>query len=588
MKQVGWRRIGLSLGWLLLYLLAFLYCQYYFAYDYFYAEQFGFFRFSGEYACDCISGWGGLASYLAAFLMQFFVVQYAGAAIAALLFVGISWELRCIWKKMSSAVEAPLFYFLPSLLLLWLGTDFNYHWSGIIGLWISLCFLRFCLYIQSFRWQVLLMGLFFVPGYYAVGPWMLVALAGILLNGLFAYRWHVLWLLPWSVLVAVGFYQGGFVSEMRFLFSPDAYYNPRLFSPAVGWYAGVSCLLSLALAAAFGNVHKGLRGIWSLVSWTAQLALLAFICWKGTAYFYSENNQSAKQLDYYVRTKQWQEILEMPGLRADANYLHACYQNLALAALGRLGDDLLDYGQCGSRGLVLAWDRTFTSSMLLSEVYYQMGNIALAQEKAFEGMVATENEMTPRFLLRLVQTNLIYGYDKVAEKYIRLLEQTWAYASEAVYYRQFLGHPERLEADAELGPRKRCIATTSGLSNDFQIMNNLWLIMHSNPDWRPAFLYYGAICLLNKDVDELRRFLEACKTAKGLQPMPVLFQEAAIILHEKEEHVWPDFGVSPEVGNRFKAYRQAVYEMRKGRIPFAQLQSRYGNTYWFYFMFKHG
>lgn len=586
MKQVGWRRIGQPLFWLLLYLLAFIYCQHYFVYDYFYAEQFDFFRFSGEYACNCISDWGGLASYLAAFLMQFFTVPCVGPAIAALLFVGISWELRGIWKKMSPTVEAPLLYLLPSLLLLWMGTDFNYHWSGTIGLWISLCILRFCLYIPSFHWQVLLTGLCFLPAYYAVGPWMLTVLAGILLNNLFTCRWHVVWLVPWGVLVAVCFYQIGAVPEARFLFSPDAYYNPKLFSPVAGWYAAASCLLNLALSAVCGNVHRGLRGRWSLVSLTVQLALLALICWKGTAYFYSVKNQSAKQLDYYVRTKQWQEILEIPELRADANYLHACYQNLALAALDRLGDDLLDYGQCGSRGLVLAWDRTFTSSMLLSDVYYQMGNIALAQEKAFESMIASEYEMTPRLLLRLIQTNLIFGYDKVAEKYIRLLEQTWAYASEAMYYRQFLGHPERLEADAELGHRKRCVTTTSGLSNDFQIMNNLWQIMHSNPAWRPAFLYYGAICLLNKDVDNLRRFLEAYKAAKGLQPMPVHFQEAAIILHEKEEDVWADYGVSPEVANRFKAYRQTVYEMRKGRIPFAQLQGRYGNTYWFYVMFK--
>ena len=47
---------------------------------------------------------------------------------------------------------------------------------------------------------------------------------------------------------------------------------------------------------------------------------------------------------------------------------------------------------------------------LLSDIYYQMGNVALAQEMAFEGMIASERAVNPRLLLRLIQTNLIYGY----------------------------------------------------------------------------------------------------------------------------------------------------------------------------------
>ena len=101
--------------------------------------------------------------------------------------------------------------------------------------------------------------------------------------------------------------------------------------------------------------------------------------------------------------------------------------------------------------------------MLLSDVYYQMGNLALAQEMAFEGMIASERAVNPRLLLRLIQTNLIGGNDAVAEKYISLLEETCMYAEQAGAYRRFLHHPELLRQDAELGPRQACVQHASGL-----------------------------------------------------------------------------------------------------------------------------
>lgn len=573
-------------GWILLYLLAWGYCQYYFAYDYFYAEQFEFFRFSGDYAADTLSQWGGLSTYLAAFLLQFFLVPYVGAAVSALLFVGIGWTLRGVWLRMAGTVQWPLLYLLPSLLLLWAGTDFAYRWAGTVGLWLALACLYLCLWPKSFRIRTVCMALLFVPGCYLIGPWMWVAAWGVLLSGLARRRWVVGWLLPWCVLWMWLFYYQEAVPEWRFLLTPDAYYHPKLSFPVIGWYVVAACLLNLLLAAVWGRCRFSLRTGWKWALVAVQGVLLLGLWAGGTSRFYFPKNRVVKQLDYHARLGQWQQMLEVPGLRAGANFLHACYQNYALAALGRLGDDVLDYPQCGTRGLVLAWDRSNASSMLLSDIHYLMGDIALSQEMAFEGMIASVNGMTPRLLLRLVQTNLIYGYDAVAEKYIRLLEQTWGYASQATHYRQFLYHPERLAEDAELGARKRCIGQTSGLTNDNQTMDNLLQVMHSNPSWRPAFLYYGTICLLNKDVKLFRSFIEGLQDAPGLQPLPDKFQEAVILLHEHDEEAWRQYKVTPEVAARFKAYRQAVYAFRKGQLSMVSLREHFGHTYWFYYMFN--
>ena len=350
-------------------------------------------------------------------------------------------------------------------------------------------------------------------------------------------------------------------------------------------YAGWACLLNLTAACLLSRKTFSV-GRWGRICLpVAQIVLLAWLMHSGSLRYNSVKNYEAKTLDYYCRTGQWQEVLDFPGLRSDRNMMHACYQNLALSHLDQLGDRLFDYKQCGPQGLVLPSNRSVNASTLLSDIYYQMGNVALAQEMAFEGMIASERAVNPRLLLRLIQTNLIYGYDNVAEKYIRLLEQTLAYADKASRYRQFLGHPEKMKADPELGGRYACVQHLSGLTNETQLIPNLEQIIHSNTSWRPAFQYYGVMCLLSKDMKAIRDFIEHTKGMPGMKPMPRLFQEAVIQVHEGEEEVWADYGVTPQVAQRCKAYWQAVLSARRSGQMYG-LQGSYGNTYWYYYMFR--
>lgn len=582
-------RAGQAAGWLLVFILMTGYCQHYFAYNYFYAEQFYLFRFDSDYAWQTLSQPGGVVIYLAAFLTQFFFYSYAGAVLSALLFTMIAWQMSRYWKRIAPNILAPLFYFLPSVALLWIQTDFNYHWEGTLALWISLLMLDVCLAVRKnlFRWVIT--GVWAIFGYYFVGPYGLLTVAGVVMADLFtrqtSQKWWALCLLLLAGIVPLTLYYKDIVLEWRFLLTSDAYYHSRLNPPAMLAYAGWACLLNLTAACLLSRKTFS-AGRWGRICLpVAQIVLLAWLMHSGSLRYNSVKNYEAKTLDYYCRTGQWQEVLDFPGLRSDRNMMHACYQNLALSHLDQLGDRLFDYKQCGPQGLVLPSNRSVNASTLLSDIYYQMGNVALAQEMAFEGMIASERAVNPRLLLRLIQTNLIYGYDNVAEKYIRLLEQTLAYADKASRYRQFLGHPEKMKADPELGGRYACVQHLSGLTNETQLIPNLEQIIHSNTSWRPAFQYYGVMCLLSKDMKAIRDFIEHTKGMPGMKPMPRLFQEAVIQVHEGEEEVWADYGVTPQVAQRFKAYRQAVLSARRSGQMYG-LQGSYGNTYWYYYMFR--
>lgn len=121
------------------------------------------------------------------------------------------------------------------------------------------------------------------------------------------------------------------------------------------------------------------------------------------------------------------------------------------------------------------WNRTIDTSSLLSDVYWAMGNVAQAQRMAFEGMVASEWAVNPRLLLRLVKTNLILGHHRVAAKYLRPLLQSYGYRAEAERLKRLVGNDEAVRADAELGPRYRCVAALDGLCSVHPVRNLLTL-----------------------------------------------------------------------------------------------------------------
>ncbi len=587
--MINLNRAGRVVGWLLVFILMGAYCQHFFAYNYFYVEQFNLFRFNCDYAWQTLSQPGGGVAYLAAFLTQFFFYPYAGALLSALLFTAISWQMAQIWKKLASGFSAPVFYFLPAVTLLWAQTNFIYHWEGTLALWISLLVLNLCLAVRRVRIQWLFAGIWAVAGFYWVGPYSLLTVIGIILIRIFSgqtsRKWMVLFLLPLALITPFTLYYRDVVMEWRFLLTSDAYYELRVSPPVMIRFAGWACLLNLVAACLLGQRTFSF-GKWGRILLPAvQVVFVAWLMHVGSLHYNSSRNYGAKILDYYCRTGQWQQILDFPGLRADQNMMHACYQNLALLHLDQLGDRLIDYKQCGAQGLVIPWNMAVNTSMLLSDLYYQIGDIALAQEMAFEGMIASERAVSPRLLLRLIQTNLIYGYDAVAEKYIRILEETLAYADEARLYRQFIGHPEKVRSDPELGGRYACVEHLSGLTNESQLFSDLGQIMHSNTSWRPAFQYFGAMCLLSKNDDAIRDLVEHIKEMPDMRPVPRLFQEAVILVHEDKEELWADYGVTPEVANRFKAYRRAVISARRTGQMY-ELNNSYGNTYWYYYMFK--
>ena len=114
---------------------------------------------------------------------------------------------------------------------------------------------------------------------------------------------------------------------------------------------------------------------------------------------------------------------------------------------------------------------------------------------------------------------------------------------------------------------------------------DLFQLVRSNPEYRPAFQYCGAICLLCKDLKSFGELMECWKQAETGYSLPVAFQEAWVFMHAGEPELWAAYGVSEAVAGRFKEYGGLVSAGRQDHSLAYRLQNRFGDTFWFYYMF---
>lgn len=587
MKTSRWVKMGIGAGAVV---LVFLFLQSRYAFNYFYEEQFRMFRFSADYAVAAFRKVGGPVEYVASFLIQFFAFPYVGAAVSALLFGAVAGGVRCGFLRLSGGKEMPLAYWLPGFFFLWAEADFNHHFEAGLAflavVWLFALWER--LFPRRNRWAVaaavpVAWGLYWLVGPLALLWVVAVALTGLCRKG--TARWLFLLFLPVALLAPLVVYAADLSdAPLSALLTATAYSHPL--SPDPWWENGAALtwLACLGMALLFPLCPKGQRPAVRYVSWSVQTLVAGVLFCQVALRTNNERNYAVKLLDYYAFHGRWTDLLAAPGFRPSENLLHTCYQNLALVKMGKLSEVLLQTPQRGTQGFWPAWNKTAPVSALLSDVAYTMGNVALSQVLAFEGLVGSERSENPRLLLRLVQTNLIQGAYPVAAKYIGLLRQTFAYRKAAEHYAAFLYDDARVEADDELGPLRRCLSKTEGLTNVAMAPVDLLQVMRSNPSYRPAFEYFGAFCLVAKDLASLRLMLDEFRSAPALVPLPRLYQEAVVVLLEGEPDRWADYGVEEATAKRFAEFRQQFMAARRNPALAGALRSNFGRTYWYYMM----
>ena len=567
----------------------FAFLQMCFEYHFYYIEQSQLFLFSEAYIRNKLLLPGGFSMLVAEFLVQFFIRPYVGALVTAVLLTGVGVCTAGIVKRIAPVSGLFILYVLPMLALLFMHFDFNYRVQGTVCYLMMMALLCGYMRIRNDLFR-LVAGCVLVPVLFWLAGSITVLFAGMvcLFEGLRKTpKWYISLIgVAEVLLLGVGTVYFSLMGEYRWVFGPDLYYHYTLHPKEIIYYSWI-CLPLVFLIAFFVRNKNSLSGkkLFAGISCIAQLAMIAAVLWWGMPKYSDAKTLKLKKLDYFARTEQWDKTIEECKGKL-TNFLYMCHLNMALANKGELSDKMFNFDQRGPQGLLVQWNKSENISCMLSDIYFTMGATASSQEMAFEGYVSAMEDGNPRMLKRLVQTNLIYGTYPVAEKYISILEKTYAYRDWAQSQRKYLYNDEVVESDPILGTRRRMLPDRNSLAMIKGLAGDLALFLEKGPANSATLQYLGAMYLLAKDLEGFKALVEKYYGTEFLPVLPVHFQEAVIVMSEKEPDYWKRFNVSETIVARFTDYKKQVLANRNNSAIAGLLNRSYGNTYWFYFMFK--
>ena len=575
--------------WIMFFLILFFFLQHYANYHFHYIEQEHLFLYSKPYLYAELMQLGGLSQLIADYCTQFFIVTYCGALIMSLLFTIIGMLTAGIIRKIAPDSNLFIISIVPVVTLLFVHFDTNYYYGGTIAYCMMLVVLYLYFYIKRIQFQFLYTLVMSVLLFWFAGPIAFLFVVCI-------FSWELLtrfsrayiFMLPLLFIIGLSIWcvYASYVADYRFILLPDGFFNVRLYPGVVIYYSWISILVILLLAFLLRKRQQIRRGR-KIIEHICLLTVVVLLSVYGIRKFVNFKSAFFEELDYYLRTEQWDQIIERS--KGDLkNYLYKFCLNVALAEKGELGDRMFYFDQLGTKGLYLDFNRVSHISTLLSELYFSMGHISLAQRMAFESNVSTPGGNNPRMLKRLIQTNLIYGSYSVADKYISLLEQTAFYKDWATEQRKFLWNDEAVEEDSLLSIKRKCILPDNYLAELDGLDRDLKRIAEQNPSHKSSIEYAGAIYLLTKEMGFFKDLVETYYGTEVLPVLPKSFQEAVIILYEQEPAYWEQYRIPEATIRRYTEYRKQVIANKGNQASLPGLLYRsYGDTYWFYFMFKN-
>ena len=527
---------------------------------------------------------GGIGRWLGTWGVQFFNEKITGAAAFAvpviLLFVAMAGLLRSPGKDMSAWI--PWVTAVPACQLLSL-YDHNFYWSGALALTLALAGLWLVsLFKEPVRSWLFLLGIPIVVWGLGASACIYVS-AGIIL---FAKKekWFATIVAPTTVFVSIIaiIHFTGIVANIRFILSPVCYYESISEMPIYHWATwGVTLLcLLLARGVMYVSWKKPITG-WAIccTGWLIPSALLVQMAGN----FCNTSNQDIWRLNHHAYMEDWDAILNFVSDKPMNNYLFMNYANMALANKGELANRAFHYYPKGMNSLLTTVNSTGTVRLLASDIHYTVGCIAEAQQHAFEAQVTFPQSMGIQTMKRLVKTNLIFGHHAVAEKYLSLIAKTTFHRKWAQKYSQFLHNDQAIEADAELGEKRRSLSQQNRFAMFYGWTPELQDILEVNPENRKAKEYLGLSFLMNKDLKGFQLFLDKYYGTGKDRTLPLSFQQAVMALDQPDKV--KAYNVSSSVKEQYAQFMRQYAQNRQNPNLKNVMHRSFGHTVWYYLIF---
>lgn len=548
-----------------------------------YQEQYQLFLFSADYAAERFSVAGGLADYVGEFLTQFYILPAAGAAIVALVLVGLQ---LAVWSLVGARnLHTYVLSFLPSVLMAGYLLDENVLLSFPVAVTLSLLSVKLFRKITA---GAAALRVLFVEVYLAL-YWLLgaasVLFAAIVIVGWFVRVRNGVWLMAlWLLVVALLPYV---VFGVPFLnqyapaqiFAGINYYRvPNVF-PTLQW-----CVMLVAFLLSIGiDYCSRIKSARMSVIIATGIAIVVGIA------SYSANYDADKarvfRFDYLVRNQRWQDIVDYADhVQPRDNFSLQC-TNLALAKLGLLSERMFDFHQNDIGSLVAAYERNNTTCLATAEIFYHLGMINSAFRYNFDLQESIlNNRKSGRFMRRMVECLIVNHKYKAAFKYINKLKQSLFYRSWALHAEACLGNDELVDSHRIWGEKRRLRFKNEFLYNYSEIEKMFGqLAVQKGSNNLLAWNYFCAALLLKGQLQNFAGYYHFAADKYNQTIIPIHHQEALAFFwtlgHSSFDGL--PYQLSPSLTQRLMSFAR-IYQQHPNE---PQLwRESFGNTYWFYYL----
>lgn len=549
-----------------------------------YHEQLQLFQTDGDYFSEKLSLPGGMADYIAEFIVQFYFVPILGALAIALIYTIIQWLYWALMRRLGAANSLyPLSFILPIALWAYMGNE-NVMLSFGVAIIDILAVALLWTMIKGKAARAISMAVAIPIAYWLFGSCVFSLV-------LFAAIYEIIddkryWTIGLYALIAIAsvLASGQIVDyPIDRLFIGLNYFR----FPDILPYVQLAIMVLAAILPMAGKIDVSrLEGKAQKVIIAAETIVVALSAWGLIKVSFDETKYELIDYDYLVRTGHWNKIIEKATKKQPSLPMSVASLNLALYETGQLPDRMFEFFQNGGEGLFPAFNRDFTSPLSTAEIYFRLGMVNTAQRYMFEAQEAIPNyAKSTRMTKRLAETNLINGQYEVAAKYLGMLKQTLFYKSWAEDASTYLYNSKKIGTHPLWGKLRKYRYTEDFLFSEEEMDQMLGMLFVNCKENRMAYEYLMAYVMLQRDMKKFMAYYPLGRNL-GYNHIPRSYQEALLFSWTQTHRNFNGlpYSIIPEVMQAVNTFG-SIYQQNPNdpRLKAEPLKS----SYWNYLLVKN-
>lgn len=308
------------------------------------------------------------------------------------------------------------------------------------------------------------------------------------------------------------------------------------------------------------------------------LSLAVYLSW-----FKDENFHHELTMEHAIARLDWQGVLdEAATQKEEPTRAIVMMRNLALARLGRQGNEMYRYGNGSKKYKAPFPMRLLIVSGPLLYYHYGLTNYCtrVSMEMGVEFGWRVENY---KYLARCAILN---GEDQLARKYLGILHQTTFFKRWANNVSKLIGNEELVCEHPETGFITHMMHYDNRLTSDQGFVEPFLMrcLAESTHADDPVFQEQVLLASMwTKDVKAFWRHLADYVRLHPNLPLPTHYQEAALLYGSLEGRQMDDWPITPTVRESYRQFRQVTprYENMEMEPVRKALYPLFGHTFFF-------